>query len=111
VPSVAFSGRAGVFAIFSAHGSRQDGWQMGVISVKVDPSGRVVIPKDLRDALGIPQGGELRLSIVDGELRGLTRVAALRQVQAKYASRPAAGSAVDDVIAWRRAEARDDRAP
>jgi AbrB family looped-hinge helix DNA binding protein len=87
---------------------------MGVLSVKVDASGRVVIPKDIRDALGIPQGGELRLSIVDGELRGLTRVAALRQLQAKYAAKPAAaeGSAVDDLIAWRRAEGRDDdRAP
>jgi AbrB family looped-hinge helix DNA binding protein len=87
---------------------------MGVLSVKVDASGRVVIPKDIRDALGIPQGGELRLSIVDGELRGLTRVAALRQLQAKYAAGPeaAAGSAVDDLIAWRRAEAQDDdRAP
>jgi AbrB family looped-hinge helix DNA binding protein len=87
---------------------------MGVLSVKVDASGRVVIPKDIRDALGIPQGGELRLSIVDGELRGLTRVAALRQLQAKYAADPgaASGSAVDDLIAWRRAEAQDDdRAP
>jgi|LNFM01.2.fsa_nt_gb AbrB family looped-hinge helix DNA binding protein len=86
---------------------------MGVLSVKVDASGRVVIPKDIRDALGIPQGGELRLSIVDGELRGLTRVAALRQLQTKYASGSggAAGSAVDDLIAWRRAEAQgDDRA-
>lgn len=85
---------------------------MGVVAVKVDSSGRVVIPKDLRDALGIPQGGELRLSIVDGELRGLTRVAALRQLQAKYAAHPARGSAVDDLLAWRRAEAsRDEAAP
>ncbi len=81
---------------------------MGVIAVKVDPSGRVVIPKDLRDALGIPQGGELQLTVVDGELRGLTRVAAIRQLQAKYAARPAPGSAVDDLIAWRRAEAARD---
>jgi AbrB family looped-hinge helix DNA binding protein len=81
---------------------------MGVVSVKVDPSGRVVIPKDLRDALGIPQGGELRLSVVDGELRGLTRVAAIRQLQSKYAARPAQGSAVDDLLAWRRAEAARD---
>jgi AbrB family looped-hinge helix DNA binding protein len=84
---------------------------LGVVAVKVDPSGRVVIPKELRDALGIPQGGELRLSIVDGELRGLTRVAAIRQLQAKYAARRSPGSAVDDLLAWRRAEAaRDDSA-
>lgn len=83
---------------------------MGVVAVKVDPSGRVVIPKDLRDALGIPQGGELRLSVVDGELRGVTRVAALRQLQGKYAARPsgAGGTAVDDLLAWRRAETRRD---
>lgn len=82
---------------------------MGVISVKVDSAGRVVIPKDLRDALGIPQGGELRLSIVDGELRGLTRIAALRQLQAKYAAMPRIDGkttpAVEDLLAWRRAEA------
>jgi AbrB family looped-hinge helix DNA binding protein len=40
---------------------------MGAVSVKVDAAGRVVIPKDLRDALGIPGGWELRLSVVDGE--------------------------------------------
>ena len=82
---------------------------MGVVSVKVDQAGRVVIPKELRDALGIPQGGELRLSVVDGELRGLTRLAALQQVRAKYAALPVVAgsspSAVEDVIAWRRAEA------
>jgi len=85
---------------------------MGATSVKVDASGRVVIPKELRDALGIPQGGELRLSVVDGELRGLTRQAALHRLRAKYAAMPVATgsspSAVEDVIASRRAEvARD----
>jgi AbrB family looped-hinge helix DNA binding protein len=70
-------------AISTLRGIHHEKWQMGVVAVKVDPSGRVVIPKELRDALGIPQGGELRLSIVDGELRGLTRVAARRQLQAK----------------------------
>ncbi|CAH0298137.1 AbrB/MazE/SpoVT family DNA-binding domain-containing protein [Roseomonas sp. CECT 9278] len=88
---------------------------MGVVSVKVDPSGRVVIPKELRDALGIPQGGELRLSIVDGELRGLTRMAAIEQVRAKYAALPVregnGRSGVDDLIAARRAEAARDAGP
>jgi AbrB family looped-hinge helix DNA binding protein len=85
---------------------------MSHVSVKVDSSGRVVIPKELRDALGIPQGGELRLSVVDGELRGLTRLAALHQMRAKYAALPlAAGhgpSAVAALIAARRAEAARD---
>jgi AbrB family looped-hinge helix DNA binding protein len=85
---------------------------MDVVAVKVDSSGRVVIPKELRDALGIPQGGELRLSVVDGELRGLTRLAALEQVRAKYAALPVVAghgpSAVDDLIAARRAEAARD---
>lgn len=85
---------------------------MSVVAVKVDPSGRVVIPKELRDALGIPQGGELRLSVVDGELRGLTRLAAIEQLRAKYAALPVregnGPSAVDDLIAARRAEAARD---
>lgn len=85
---------------------------MGVVSVKVDQAGRVVIPRELRDALGIPQGGELRLSVVDGELRGRTRLAALQQIRAKYAALPvvpgSGPSVVEDVIASRRAEAARD---
>ncbi len=84
---------------------------MGAITVKVDSSGRVVIPKDFRDALGIPEGGELELSIKDGELRGMTRLAALRQLQGMLRDLvPPGVSVVDEFIAERRAEAAREEA-
>ena len=79
---------------------------MGQVTVKVDASGRVVIPRDLRDALGIPDGGELRLSVRDGELHATTRLAALRRIRAELrALAPGAAPASEALIAGRRAEA------
>jgi len=90
---------------------------MEQLTVKVDASGRLVIPRDLRDALGIPDGGELRLSVRDGELRATTRLAALRRIRAELRALPAAEAplASDALIAERRAEAacglHEDQAP
>ena len=82
---------------------------MGAIMVKVDASGRLVIPKAQREQLGIPDGGELRLVVEDGELRASTRMAALRRIQQKLRALAPPGdeasSAVDELIADRRAEA------
>ena len=50
---------------------------MEPLTIRVDGSGRVVIPRDVRIALGIPDGGELRLTVEDGELRAISRAAAL----------------------------------
>ena len=89
---------------------------MDQVTVKVDASGRVVIPRDLRDALGIPDGGELRLSVQDGVLRATTRLAALRRIRAEVRALPGiAPPASDALIADRRAEAarglHEDQAP
>lgn len=85
---------------------------MNAVVVKVDSSGRVVIPKDQRIQLGIPDGGELRLTVEDGELRGLTRMAALRRLQDRLQASMLPGtehrSAVDELLAERRAEAQRD---
>ncbi len=79
---------------------------MDGVTVRVDPSGRVVIPRDLRDALGIPEGGELRLTVQDGELRATTRLAALRRIQAEARGHvPQGVSLAADLLAERRAEA------
>lgn len=86
---------------------------MGAVTVKVDSAGRVVIPKEMREELGIPDGGELRLTVEDGELRGSTRLAAFLRLQRKLASlAPPDGepSAVDELIAGRRAEAAREEA-
>lgn len=89
---------------------------MDQVTVRVDAAGRMVIPRDLRDALGIPEGGELRLTLQDGELRATTRLAALRRIQAELRALPRpAAPASDALIAERRAEAarglHEDQAP
>jgi AbrB family looped-hinge helix DNA binding protein len=79
---------------------------MNAITVKVDASGRLVIPKDLREAMGVADGGTLVLRVEDGELRAQTRMAALRRIQAEMAQLvPPGVSAVDELLASRRAEA------
>ena len=79
---------------------------MGVVTVKVDGSGRVVIPREMREALGIPEGGELQVSVENGELRATTRLAALRRIQEEVRGLvPPGVSVVDEFIAERRAEA------
>ncbi len=78
---------------------------MGAVTVKVDSSGRVVIPDEVRAALGIPDGGELLLTVEDGELRASTRLAALRRIQREVkAYVPPGTSVVDEVLAEKRAE-------
>jgi AbrB family looped-hinge helix DNA binding protein len=94
---------------------RDDG-TMEQVHVRVDASGRVVIPRDVRIALGIPDGGELRLSVEDGELRAVSRAVALRRIWAETAALPASAEpATEALFAQRRAEARqgfhEDQAP
>lgn len=77
------------------------------LTVRVDQSGRVVIPRDVRVALGIPDGGELRLSVEDGELRAISRATALKRIWAETAALPPAGqTATEMLFETRRAEAR-----
>ena len=84
---------------------------MEPVWVKVDAAGRLVIPKDMREALGIPDGGELRLRVEDGELRGMGRLAALKRIQRELrGSVPPGTSVVDELIADRRAEAAREEA-
>ena len=84
---------------------------MEPVWMKVDSAGRLVIPKEMREALGIPDGGELRLRVEDGELRGMGRLAALRRTQRELrGSVPPGESVVDELIADRRAEAAREEA-
>jgi AbrB family looped-hinge helix DNA binding protein len=87
---------------------------MNAAPVKMDASGRVVIPRDLREALGLPEGGELRLTVRDGELRATTRLTVLRRIQAEARGLGEAPLAAELADA-RRAEAsrrlNEDQAP
>lgn len=89
---------------------------MNGVSVRMDPSGRIVVPRDLCEALGVPDGGELRLMVQDGELRATTRLTALRRIQAELRGMASTDQPLSDaLIAERRAESRhglqEDQAP
>ena len=93
-------------ALTSLYGNVAWVWQMNHGRVTVDASGRVVVPKDVRLALGIEKGGELFLSVEDGALVAITQAEALRRLQAVVrAALPPDVSLVEELIADRRAEA------
>lgn len=76
------------------------------VSVRITRGGRVVIPAGYRHALGLKEGDEVLLSLVEGEVRLTTRLHELRRAQewvAKYAKTGEQWS--DELIAERRAEA------
>ena len=72
----------------------------------VAPNGRVVIPADIRAALGVKDGGKLIARVENGALVLETIQAAVARAQAmvrKYV--PEGTNLVDEFIADRRAEA------
>ena len=78
-------------------------------AVQVKDAGRILLPADIREALGIAEGDTLQAVVQDGELRLMTPLSALRRLQEMVASKPASErGTVDDFLAWRRAEAARD---
>jgi AbrB family looped-hinge helix DNA binding protein len=79
---------------------------------KVGPGGRVLVPAEVRQELGVKEGDMLLASICDGELRLISITTAIRRAQEslrKYI--PDGGpSAVDELIAERRRENEKDSA-
>ncbi len=68
--------------------------------------GRVLIPVELRRQMKIDPGGKLTASVVDGELRLISPPVALEQLWRHVRENDqGTGSAVDELIAERRAEA------
>lgn len=79
---------------------------MNTAVVKLGVNGRIVIPVEYRKALGIAEGDELLISLVDGELRLGTREASIARAQAIVRRHvPAGTSLVEELLAERRAEA------
>ncbi|MBD0275113.1 MAG: AbrB/MazE/SpoVT family DNA-binding domain-containing protein [Acetobacteraceae bacterium] len=80
---------------------------MGAVTVKVDASGKLVVPKETLEALGIPDGGELRLTAEDaaGEANaiGPDTVAELRALVRPW--RRPSGSGVEELLLERQLEA------
>ncbi|HZL00516.1 MAG TPA: AbrB/MazE/SpoVT family DNA-binding domain-containing protein [Caulobacteraceae bacterium] len=76
-------------------------------NLKVAPNGRVVIPAEMRAALGMAGGGRLVARFVDGTVVLEPVEAAVRRAQAlvgRYVG-PAATGMVDELFAERRAAA------
>lgn len=80
---------------------------MATHRVKVTEGGRVVIPAELRRALGLQPGAEAVMDIADGELRIRSVSQAIERAQSLV--RPYVGQGVnlaDELISERREAAR-----
>ena len=78
-----------------------------MIAMKMSEGGRVVIPAEIRQALGLKEGDTVLWELKDGEALLTTKIARIRRAQAlvrKYI--PEGVSLVDELIAERREEAR-----
>ncbi|MDO9225182.1 MAG: AbrB/MazE/SpoVT family DNA-binding domain-containing protein [Pseudomonadota bacterium] len=77
-----------------------------MIQTKMSEGGRVVVPIEIRKALGLQEGDAVLWELADGEARLTTRRERLRRAQTlvrQYV--PADVSLADELIAERRAEA------
>ena len=74
-------------------------------AVVVKEAGRMLLPAEVRTALGVGEGDTLRGMVVDGTLTLQTSATAIRHTQEWVAKHvPPAVSLVDELIAERRAE-------
>ena len=78
----------------------------GVMKVRVNEHGEIVIPAELVEACGGHAGDAIVLRLEDGEIRALPLAEGIRRAQAwTRAHFPDDRSMVDELIAERRAEA------
>lgn len=79
---------------------------VGPTRLKIDSVGRLVVPAEMRRAMLLDADGRVTVSVVDGELRAISPLAAVRQLQRRAASLVPPGTLVsDELIAERRSEA------
>jgi AbrB family looped-hinge helix DNA binding protein len=76
--------------------------------IRVGPKGRIVLPADVRRALGINEGDELMVILGANEVTLMTREALFDRIHQRFAH--VEGSMADELIAERRAEATRERA-
>lgn len=74
-------------------------------TVKISREGRVLIPVEVRTALGLAEGTSLSLAVEDGEIRLFDRARALRRARdiVRKVKRPGE-RVVDELLRERRAE-------
>lgn len=79
------------------------------VALQIKEAGRIVLPAELRAALGVAEGDTLLATVEDGALRMQTRLAALRALQEKAKTLVAPGTLVsDELIAERKAAAAEE---
>ncbi len=78
-----------------------------MISMKMSDGGRVVIPAEIRQSLGLKEGDAVLFELRDGEVIITTRAARLKRAQALFQQfvPPGSPSIADELIAERRAAA------
>ena len=76
-----------------------------MISMKMSEGGRVVIPAEIRQSIGIKEGDTVLWELRDGEAVITTRLAQLRKAQSMVRNFvPEGMSLVEELISERRAE-------
>lgn len=79
---------------------------MTVVKVSVDKQGRMVIPAEMRERMGIADGGVVTLELVEDELKVVSPMQAIRTLQRIVRENvPPGVSLVDEFLAARRREA------
>lgn len=77
--------------------------------ITISPEGYLVLPKDVRRAMLLDSDGRATVCVVDGELRIISPLGALHQLQQRARSLSKADRLVsDELIAERRAEAQSE---
>jgi hypothetical protein len=72
--------------------------------LNIAPDGRLLIPAPMREAMILDKDGRVTVAVVDGELRVISPMAAIRQAQREAGKHKKPGeSVVDEFLAERRA--------
>ena len=99
------TGRWDWYAIGNLNGIFIVRWHLDNIKTKLGQSGRIVLPAEFREALGVKVGDELILSLKDDEIHVFTRRAAIKRAQGMLKHIAPGRSLADELIQERRAEA------
>lgn len=76
-----------------------------MLTVRFGPDGRVLVPVELRRALGVTPGEPLVARVIERQLVIERRADALRRVQGRFATIPEGVSLADELIEDRRRDA------
>ena len=79
------------------------------INVRIAPNGRMVLPKAVRDALGVEGAGVIALTVDGDEVKLSSMASRIRYAQALYREHVKSDFSSDDFLEERRQEAERDR--